>query len=201
MSSQKNPERNTPLYLDVARVTGFATSLDPEQLVAETHDPYAIHLNEVVGAQSEYIVQQYEKQNPPVQQKFTELYLRNNLGDVRTFTENLIGMHPAHENLEVIKGMSRSPDIIQTLAGLATQPSALSAIMVDNKHQTHYFMSPDGEELLATDQVSTPNIRRHCPATYDRGLIEPAPIFTRFVPWGMEVAARSLLTYKADRKS
>ena len=201
MSSQKNPERNTALYLDVARVTGFATSLDPELLVSETHDSYALSLNEVVGAQSEYIVEQYEKKNRPIQQKFTELYLRNNLGDVRTFTENLMAMHPAHENLEVIKGMSRSQDVINTLAGLATQSSALSAIMVDNKHETYYFMSPDREELLATDQVVTPNMRRHCPATYDRGLIEPAPIFTRFVPWGMEVAARSLLAYKAERKS
>jgi len=187
-----SPENLARGQRETNRVIRYALSLDPADIIRGTletnNDPNPAT---VVTKQVGFMMDSYQMARPQeTLLEDTSKIIINGVADVHTITRNIIQAHPSHMTVDQLIRIAKHPQTIDSIARLAAHPARQSAVYVDIPQ--FYSLTPGGS-LEVFDPAATPNLRTFCPAVMKNGELSPSPLFSDFIPWATELAARSIL--------
>jgi hypothetical protein len=181
-----NPEKTDIGIKQTNRLVRHAIGLDPAHIIASAGDT-------LIG-QSDFIVTDYRNHRPGDELLPDTLRLViNNLADSRAITNRIIELHPSHMTVEQLITIATQAQSIDATARLAAHPSHRSRLFV---HEAGFYgLNGDHSAIEVYAPADTPNLRTFCPAVMKDGELSPSQLFSDFIPWATELAARSILLH------
>lgn len=172
------------------KLVGFAINIDPAEIVEQV-DMTGDGFGHIVELQTTHIINMFKNVRTWKEHKGASGFLLNGIGDSRTLMKTMFEVHPAGLTLEQSIQIGRDERTVMSIATLASQSDRTLGVMM-REPELYISLTADHEAMDVAYHVH-PSDRDTCPEVGPRGQVEPSPLFSKFVPWATELAARSLL--------
>jgi hypothetical protein len=184
---------STELFSDSLRLVAHALRLTPEETLRHAHNWKAEHreLLPVSGVISKMTYASLVTENRVAVRATSQNFLFAAIKDVGDITDVLSGQYP-HLSMDERVNIMSHPQSIQTVARLAMRTDIAMEYYIRNILEATGALTEDGAAYVVNDDSLTVG-SMGCPAAgyaanlSSEGKIDPLPIFTRLVPWAVEV--------------